>query len=264
MRFPLALVLMCSAAFAQAAVQTREIPYQDADGNRLVGYYAYDDALSDKRPGVLVVHEWWGLNDYAKRRARELAGLGYNALAIDMYGDGKHTEHPADAQAFMAAALKDPKAAARRFDAGLDLLKLQPQTDKHRIGAVGYCFGGKVVLDAARRGEKLDGVVSVHGALVTQTPAQPGVVRAKILVEHGEADSMVTPEQVAAFKQEMADAKANVEFVSLPGAKHGFSNPDADRLSHGEHGGPDIGYDKAADQRAWADLQRFFKQVFQQ
>jgi len=95
MRFPLALVLMCSAAFAQAAVQTREIPYQDADGNRLVGYYAYDDALSDKRPGVLVVHEWWGLNDYAKRRARELAGLGYNALAIDMYGDGKHTEHPA-------------------------------------------------------------------------------------------------------------------------------------------------------------------------
>nr|WP_314490407.1 dienelactone hydrolase family protein [uncultured Pseudomonas sp.] len=264
MRFPLAVALMCTAALAQAAVQTREIPYQDADGNRLVGYYAYDDALSGKRPGVLVVHEWWGLNDYAKRRARELAGLGYNALAIDMYGDGKHTEHPADAQAFMAAALKDPKAAAQRFDAGLDLLKLQPQTDKHRLGAVGYCFGGKVVLDAARRGEKLDGVVSVHGALVTQTPAQPGQVRAKILVEHGAADSMVTPEQVAAFKQEMASANADLEFVSLPGAKHGFSNPDADRLGHGEHGGPDIGYDKAADQRSWADLQRFFKQVFQQ
>jgi len=147
---------------------------------------------------------------------------------------------------------------------GLDLLKLQPQTDKHRLGAVGYCFGGKVVLDAARRGEKLDGVVSVHGALVTQTPAQPGQVRAKILVEHGAADSMVTPEQVAAFKQEMASANADLEFVSLPGAKHGFSNPDADRLGHGEHGGPDIGYDKAADQRSWADLQRFFKQVFQQ
>ena len=137
MRALLALTLMCTAAFAQAAVQTREIPYQDADGNRLVGYYAYDDAVTGKRPGIVVVHEWWGLNDYAKRRARDLAALGYNALAIDMYGDGKHTEHPQDAQAFMAAALKDPKAAARRFDAGLALLKLQPNTNKHDLGAVG-------------------------------------------------------------------------------------------------------------------------------
>ncbi len=116
MRFLLALALMCSAALAQAAVQTREIRYQDADGTPLIGYYAYDDALDGKRPGIVVVHEWWGLNDYAKRRARDLAALGYNALAIDMYGDGKHTEHPQDAQAFMAAALKDPAAAARRFD----------------------------------------------------------------------------------------------------------------------------------------------------
>lgn len=262
MRFLLALALMCSAAFAQAAVQTREIRYQDADGTPLIGYYAYDDAVSGKRPGIVVVHEWWGLNDYAKRRARDLAALGYNALAIDMYGDGKHTEHPQDAQAFMAAALKDPAAAARRFDAGLALLKLQPNTNKHELGAVGYCFGGKVVLDAARRGEKLDGVVSFHGALVTQTPAQPGQVRARILVEHGEADSMVTLQQVEAFKQEMAAAGADMTFVSLPGAKHGFTNPDADRLGHGEHGGPDIGYDKAADQRSWQDMQTFFKQAF--
>ena len=262
MRFLLALALMCSAALAQAAVQTREIRYQDADGTPLIGYYAYDDALDGKRPGIVVVHEWWGLNDYAKRRARDLAALGYNALAIDMYGDGKHTEHPQDAQAFMAAALKDPAAAARRFDAGLALLKLQPNTNKHELGAVGYCFGGKVVLDAARRGEKLDGVVSFHGALVTQTPAQPGVVRAKILVEHGEADSMVTPQQVEAFKQEMAAAGADMTFVGIPGAKHGFTNPDADRLSHGEHGGPDIGYDKAADESAWRDMQTFFKQAF--
>ncbi|MGC7838102.1 dienelactone hydrolase family protein [Pseudomonas wayambapalatensis] len=261
MRSLLALALMCSAAFAQAAVQTREIRYQDADGTALIGYYAYDDAIEGKRPGVVVVHEWWGLNDYAKRRARDLAALGYNALAIDMYGDGKHTEHPQDAQAFMAAALKDPAAAARRFDAGLELLKLQPNTNKHQLGAVGYCFGGKVVLDAARRGEKLDGVVSFHGALVTQTPAKPGVVRAKILVEHGEADSMVTPEQVEAFKKEMKDAGADMQFVGIPGAKHGFTNPDADRLSHGAHGGPDIGYDKAADESSWKDMQAFFKQA---
>nr|WP_314483262.1 dienelactone hydrolase family protein [uncultured Pseudomonas sp.] len=264
MRALLALTLMCTAAFAQAAVQTREIPYQDADGNRLVGYYAYDDAVTGKRPGIVVVHEWWGLNDYAKRRARDLAALGYNALAIDMYGDGKHTEHPQDAQAFMAAALKDPEAAARRFDAGLELLKLQPNTNKHDLGAVGYCFGGKVVLDAARRGEKLDGVVSFHGALATDAPAKPGVVRAAVLVEHGAADSMVTAEQVQAFKAEMDAAKVNYRFVSLDGAKHGFTNPDADRLSHGGHGGPDIGYDKAADERSWADMQAFFKQVFNQ
>ena len=262
MRRLLALALLCSTVSAHAAVQTREIAYQDADGERLVGYYAYDDAIKGKRPGIVVVHEWWGLNDYAKRRARDLAALGYNALAIDMYGDGKHTEHPQDAQAFMAEALKDPATSARRFDAGLNLLKLQPNINKHQLGAVGYCFGGKVVLDAARRGEKLDGVVSFHGALATQTPAQPGVVRAKILVEHGGADSMVTPEQVKAFKAEMDAAKADYEFVEQPGAKHGFTNPDANRLGHGDHGGPDIGYDKAADQRSWQDMQAFFKRAF--
>lgn len=262
MRCMLALALLCSAAFAQAAVQTREIPYQDKDGNRLVGYYAYDDALDGKRPGIVVVHEWWGLNDYAKRRARDLAALGYSALAIDMYGDGKHTEHPADAQAFMAAALKDPDAAAERFDAGVELLKIQPKTDTDKLAAIGYCFGGKVVLDAARRGEPLAGVVSFHGALVTQAPATPGSVKAKVLVEHGAADSMVTGEQVAAFKQEMDKAGASYEFVSIEGAKHGFSNPDADRLGHGDHGGPDIGYNQAADQSSWADMQAFLKKLF--
>ena len=262
MRFLLVLALLCSTPLVEAAVQTREIPYQDADGQRLVGYYAYDDAIDGKRPGIVVVHEWWGLNEYAKRRARDLAALGYSALAIDMYGDGKHTEHPRDAQAFMAAAMKDPKAAARRFDAGLELLELQPYTDKDRLAAVGYCFGGKVVLDAARRGEPLAGVVSFHGALATQTPATPGSVKAKVLVVHGAADSMVTEQQVEAFKKEMGAAGASFEFVSIPGAKHGFTNPDADRLSHGAHGGPDIGYNKAADESSWADMQAFFKNVF--
>src|SRR5690606_31519817 len=122
--------------------------------------------------------------------------LGYSALAIDMYGDGKNTEHPENAQAFMAAAMKDPKAATRRFDAGLELLKLQPYTDEAKLAAIGYCFGGKVVLDAARRGVPLAGVVSFHGALATQAPAAPGSVKARILVEHGAADSMITEQQV--------------------------------------------------------------------
>ncbi|MBF8780758.1 dienelactone hydrolase family protein [Pseudomonas fulva] len=262
MRVLLALALLCSASLVQAAVQTREILYRDAAGQRLVGYHAYDDAFDGKRPGILVVHEWWGLNDYAKRRARDLAALGYSALAIDMYGDGKHTEHPKDAQAFMAAALRDPQTAERRFAAGLELLGIQPLTDKTRLAAIGYCFGGKVVLDAARRGEPLAGVVSFHGALATQTPATPGSVKAKVLVEHGAADSMVDERQVQAFKQEMSDAGASFDFVSIPGARHGFSNPDADRLGHGAHGGPDIAYSKTADESSWADMRAFLDKLF--
>ncbi|MDB6446989.1 MULTISPECIES: dienelactone hydrolase family protein [Pseudomonas] len=262
MRRLLAVLLLAFSGASHAAIQTQEIPYTSADGTKLIGYYAYDDAIKGPRPGVVVVHEWWGLNDYAKRRARDLAGLGYSALAIDMYGDGKNTEHPKDAMAFMQAALKDGKAASARFQAGLDLLKKQPQTDPDKLAAIGYCFGGKVVLDAARQGVPLAGVVSFHGALVTNTPATPGSVKAKVLVEHGALDSMVTEDNVAAFKTEMDKAGADYQFVSLKGAKHGFSNPDADRLSHGEHGGPDIGYNKEADEKSWADMQSFFKKIF--
>ncbi|SDX59642.1 dienelactone hydrolase family protein [Pseudomonas sp. NFACC08-1] len=262
MRRLLAVVLLAISGVSQAAIQTQELPYTSADGTKLIGYYAYDDTVKGPRPGVVVVHEWWGLNDYAKRRARDLAGLGYSALAIDMYGDGKNTEHPKDAMAFMQAALKDGKAASARFQAGLDLLKKQPQTDPDKLAAIGYCFGGKVVLDAARQGVPLAGVVSFHGALVTNTPATPGSVKAKVLVEHGALDSMVTQDNVTAFKSEMDKAGADYKFVSLDGAKHGFSNPDADRLSHGEHGGPDIGYNKEADEKSWADMQKFFKKVF--
>lgn len=262
MRLFLALCLLVSSALTHAAIKTQEIPYQSTDGTKMIGYYAYDDALKGPRPGVLVVHEFWGLNDYAKRRARDLAGLGYSALAIDMYGGGKNTEHPKDAMAFMKEALKDSAVASARFQAGLDLLKKQPQTDPKKMAAIGYCFGGGVVLNAARQGVPLLGVVSFHGALATNTPATPGSVKAKILVEHGAMDSMITPDNVAAFKAEMDKAGADYKFVSLEGAKHGFSNPDADRLGHGDHGGPDIGYNKAADQSSWADMQAFFKKIF--
>ncbi|KPB54256.1 Dienelactone hydrolase [Pseudomonas coronafaciens pv. oryzae] len=261
MRLWIAMIMMGLTGLAQAAIKTEQVDYKSADGTKLVGYYAYDDAIKGPRPGILVVHEWWGLNDYAKRRARDLAALGYSAMAIDMYGEGKNTEHPKDAMGFMQAALKDSDASDKRFDAGLEQLKKQPQTDPKKIAAIGYCFGGKIVLDAARRGEPLLGVVSFHGALVTNTPAKTGI-KVPMLVEHGAKDSMVTPENVAAFKKEMDDAKADYTFVSIDGAKHGFTNPDADRLSHGEHGGPDIGYDKAADQSSWADMQKFFKKIF--
>ena len=254
----LSLLLGCST-LAHAQIQTEEIPYTAADGTRLVGYLAWDDAVQGPRPGVLVVHEWWGLNDYAKRRARDLAALGYSALAIDMYGEGKNTGHPEDAKAFMNEALADPAKAKARFVAGLDLLKARPQTNASQLAAIGYCFGGKVVLDMARQSVPLAAVVSFHGALVTATPATPGSVKAKVLVEHGAADSFITPEQITAFKAEMDQAGADYRFVELPGAKHGFSNPDAD--AHKGHG-LDLSYSKEADEQSWADMQALFKQVF--
>ncbi len=262
MRFWIALLMMGLASLAQAEIKTRQVDYQSADGSKLVGYYAYDDAVKGQRPGIIVVHEWWGLNDYAKQRARQLAALGYSAMAIDMYGEGKNTEHPKDAMAFMQAALKDSKAAAQRFDAGLEQLKKQPETNPDKVAAIGYCFGGKIVLDAARRGAPLAGVVSFHGALATDTPATPGSMKVPMLVEHGAQDSMVKSDDVVAFKNEMDKAGADYKFVSIEGAKHGFTNPDADRLSHGEHGGPDIGYNEAADKRSWMDMQVFLKRVF--
>lgn len=259
MRMFLALALLTLSGLSQAAIKTQEIPYQSADGTKLIGYYAYDDAIKGPRPGVVVVHEFWGLNDYAKRRARDLAGLGYSALAIDMYGDGKNTEHPNDAMAFMQAVLKDSAAASARFQAGLDLLKKQPQTNPDKMAAIGYCFGGGVVLNMARAGLPLAGVASFHGVLATDTPAQPGAVKAKILVEHGGADTLVTAESVTNFKSEMDNAKADYTLVVQPGAKHSFTNPDADM--HKGHG-LDVGYDKSADQKSWADLQAFFKRIF--
>ena len=260
MRYYLLGTLMAMSAVAHAEVQTREIPYTAADGTEMIGYYAYDDAIEGKRPGVVVVHEWWGLNDYAKSRARGLAELGYSALAIDMYGQGKHTEHPKDAMSFMKAALSDAEAAKGRFNAGLDLLKQQAQTDTEKLAAVGYCFGGKVVLDMARQGAPLDGVVSFHGALATQTRATPGSVKARVLVEHGAADSMVSADDVAALSAEMVKAGADYQLVSLPGAKHGFTNPGADKF---QEQGVDVAYNQTADERSWQDMQRFLDETFE-
>lgn len=251
--------LLCASSLVHAEIQTRETPYTAADGTQLIAYHAYDDALEGPRPGILVVHEWWGLNDYAKFRARELAKLGYSALAVDMYGEGRTAEHPKEAMAFMQAATAKAEIVSNRFQAGLDLLKAQPQTDAERIGAIGYCFGGKVVLDMARQGLPLAGVVSFHGALMPAVRATPGSIKARILVEHGADDSMITAEQIAAFKAEMDEAGADYRFVSLPGARHGFTNPDAD--AHQGHG-LDVAYQKEADERSWQDMREFFAELF--
>lgn len=261
MRFFIALTLMCLASLAQAEVKTRTVDYQSADGTRLVGYFAYDDAIKGPRPGIVVVHEWWGLNDYTKRRARDLAELGYSAMAIDIYGEGKNTEHPKDAMTFMQEATANAATSGKRFDAGIEQLKKQPETNPQKIAAIGYCFGGGVALDAARRGEPLAAVVTFHGALATKTPAKEGVIKTPMLIEHGNSDTMVTAQNVADFKKEMDAAKADYKFVGIDGAKHSFTNPDADRLSHGDHA-PDLGYNKAADMSSWADMKAFLKEQF--
>lgn len=261
MKFTLLLVAIMFAACmtVQAAIKNEEISYT-ANGITMKGYLAYDDAIKGKRPGVLVVHEWWGHNEYARRRARMLAELGYVAFAVDMYGDGKQAAHPDDAGKFAGAVMQNMEGAKARFTAAMDLLKKNPHTDPARIAAIGYCFGGGVVLHMARFGYDLKGVASFHGMLGTQTPAQAGKVKAKILVCNGADDNFIPQEQIATFKKEMTDAKVDFQFISYPGAKHSFTNPDADQYA--KQFGMPIAYNADADKKSWEAMQAFFKKIF--
>lgn len=260
LRTCLTALALCLSLPAFAAIQAREIPYKAPDGTNLLGYYAYDDSVKGPRPGVVVVHEWWGLNDYARRRARELAGLGYAALAIDMFGEGKNTEHAHDAKAWMESATSNAAVSMARAQAGLDLLKAQPEVDTKQLAAIGYCFGGKIVLDMARSGMDLAGVVSFHGILGTAMPAQKGHVRARVLVLNGADDSFTSPDAIAAFKKEMDDAHVDYRFVNYPGAHHAFTSPDADRLA--KENNLDIAYNAKADKASWKEMRKFFQQIF--
>ena len=253
------LLMNCGVSSAHAAIQGKEIDYS-AGGTALKGYLVYDDGIKGKRPGVLVVHEWWGLNDYARYRAKKLAELGYVALALDMYGEGKQATHPEDAQKFSSEISQNTTLGKGRFLAAMELLKKQPQTNPQRIAAIGYCFGGSVVLQMAREGIPLRGVVSFHGGLDTSHPAQAGAVKAKILVATGADDPFVPPQQIDRFKHEMDNAKVDYEFKSYAGAKHSFTNPEADR--YGEKFNLPLQYNPQADQASWADMQAFFTKIF--
>ncbi len=254
-----AVAFLLSASLAQAAVQGKEVAYA-ADGVTLKGYLAYDDAGQGKRPGVLVVHEWWGHNDYARKRARMLAELGYTALAVDMYGDGKQAAHPDDAAKFAGEVSQNMPVARARFLAALNFLKSDPTVDAERIAAIGYCFGGGVVLNMARMGVDLKGVVSFHGSPGVANPAWPGTGKTRILVCHGAADSFITPQQIEDFKKEMESAGVDYKFIAYEGAVHSFTNPDADRFA--KEFGLGVGYNAEADQKSWADMQEFFKKIF--
>jgi dienelactone hydrolase len=251
-----AVVAACIAlsGAARAEVRTKEIEYKQGD-TPLQGFLAYDDAAKGKLPGALVIHEWWGQNQHARNQAVRLAKAGYVAFALDMYGKGKVATHPKDAQAFMEEATKDPQVVAARFNAALDLLKQQPQVDPERIAAIGYCFGGGVALNMARAGADLDAVATFHGALKPGgAPAEPGKVKARILVQTGTADPMVPREQVEAFRKEMKEAGAKVEIITYPNVRHSFTNPDAAKV-----GMEGLAYDANADRKSWAALLRFLK-----
>jgi len=242
-----------------AEIKTVEVSYRE-DDTLLKGMLAYDDAIEGKRPGVLGVHEWWGQNDYARRRAKMLAELGYTALAVDMYGDGKTADHPKDASAFSSAVGGNLPLAKARFDAALNLLKKDPTVDAARIAAIGYCFGGGIVINMARMGEDLAGVVSFHGSLGTNSPAKKGDIKTRLLVLNGAEDPFTKPQQIAAFKKEMDDAGADYRFVNYPGAKHSFTNPDADKF--GKEFGLPLEYNEQADKDSWQQMQDFFREIF--
>lgn len=249
-----------SVATAEPKIVGKTVEYS-AQGVVMKGYLAYDESIKGKRPGVLVVHEWWGLDDYARKRARMLAGLGYTALAVDMYGEGKVATHPDDAGKFASELMKNFDVAKARFMTAMDFLKQQETIDPTRIAAIGYCLGGGVVLNLAREGVDLKGVASFHGGLTAVNPAQPGSVKTKILVLNGGADKFTTPEQIKAFKQEMKAAGVDFKFISYPGAMHSFTNPEADVW--GKKFNLPVAYNANADKKSWGELKKFLKTIFQ-
>ncbi len=247
-----------SAAKTTAKIETREISYEVA-GQKFKGFLAKPATASKKLPGVLIVHEWWGHNDYARRRAKMMAELGYVAFALDMFGENNHTEHAKDAKGFADQAQKSGQIPAR-FEKAFEILKSEPEVDKTKIAAIGYCFGGGVVLNMARSGSALKGVVSFHGGLSTKTPAQKGKVLAKVLVLNGDSDLFVSAAEIEAFKKEMDTAKVDYKFVGYPNALHGFT--DKEDTERGKKNNLPIAYNAEADQKSWQEMQDFFKKIF--
>jgi dienelactone hydrolase len=247
------------SSLVQAEIKTEEIRYQ-VDGEEFTGYLAYDASIDGKRPGILVVHEWWGHNSYVRKRAEMLARLGYTAFALDMYGSGKLADHPEQAGEFMRAVISNMPAAEKRFLAARALLSEHRTVADGQIAALGYCFGGGTVLHMARQGADLRAVISYHGSLATQTPAQPGEIKARVLVFNGADDPMVPAEQVAAFEEEMSAAGVDYKLYNYQGAKHSFTNPGADAV--GQRFGMPLAYDAKADADSWRKTREFLNKIF--
>lgn len=244
---------------SRAGIVAKQVEYS-AKGEAMQGYLAYNEGIQGRRPAILVVPEWWGVNDYVRKRARMLAELGYTALAVDMYGKGKLAMNPEEAGKLSSEVKNNKTLAEGRFMAALEFLKGQPTVDPQRVAAIGYCFGGGVVLNMARWGADLKGVVSFHGDLTTVDPAKAGGVKAKILILTGGDDSFVPPKRVDAFQQEMKEAGADFRVIVYPGARHSFTNPEADAL--GKKFSIPIAYQKEADTKSWGEMKSFLGTAF--
>jgi len=250
------IVACLSFSGAMAEVRSAPVAYKDG-GDNLTGYLYWNDAVEGKRPGVLVVHEWWGLDDYARSRAEQLAELGYVAFAADMYGGNKVTTHPAQAGEWMKATTSNLEGWRRRAQKGLDKLASLAITDDSRLAAIGYCFGGATVMQLAYSGADLDAVVSFHGSLPPPNGDEARNIKGRVVVEHGNADAFVPAERAEAFKAAMNDAGVNLVFHGYDGVRHGFTNPDA-----GSFGLDNLKYDEAADEASWRSMLQTFNEVF--
>ncbi len=251
----LAISILALAASANAKVVSKPVEYSQ-NGAVLEGYLAYDDAAQGKRPGVLVVHEWWGLNDYVRSRVDKLARLGYVAFALDMYGKGIWTTNPAEAQDLSGHLMGTP-LMRERARAGLDILRNNSRVNPKKIAAIGYCFGGTTVLELAYSGADLAGVVTFHGGLTAAKAEDLSRIKARFLICHGADDGFISAEAINAFQEGMRKSGVDWQMIFFGGAVHGFTNPAADK-----YGIKGLAYNKLADERSWHYMQFFFKEIF--
>ncbi|MBL9030159.1 MAG: dienelactone hydrolase family protein [Phycisphaerae bacterium] len=251
-----AFLAFIAPALASAKVQTKEVEYTHG-GVTFKGYLAWDDAVEGKRPGVMVVHEWWGLNDYAKSRARQLAELGYVGFACDMYGNGQTTTDPAEAGRLAGGVAKDWQVLRGRALAGVKAMAEQPMVDAARLGAIGYCFGGTTCLQLACAGADVKAVVAFHGGLFKPTEADARAIKSRVLICNGAADTFISADDRAAMLAAFEAAKVDYQFIDYAGAVHAFTNPEAGRLKM-----KGVDYDEKADQRSWRLMQDLFKEAF--
>jgi dienelactone hydrolase len=256
-----ALALVLTATAANAAVKEQPVSYQDGQ-TTLKGFVVYDDAQSGKRPGIVMVPEWWGITKHTHTEAAKFAQQGYTVFLADMYGDGKSVDTPSDAGTLATAVMKAPATMESRFNAAKAQLAQNPTVDPARIGAIGYCFGGAVVLNMARLGSDLGAVAGFHASLGVNTPPPaPGSVKAKILVLNGADDPLVKKEEYAQFEKELGAAKADYRVVQYPGAVHAFTNPEATEI--GKKFNLPLRYDAKADEQATAEAMKLFKATLQ-
>jgi len=262
MKLPLlgALLMLAMATPAMAAIKEVPVTYKDGE-TTLKGFIVYDTAKEGKRPGIVMVHEWWGITQHVHNEARTLAAQGYTAFIADMYGDARTADNPKDAGALSSSVMKSPQTMESRFNAARQQLASNPTVDPTRIGAVGYCFGGAVVLNMARAGADLAGVVGYHASLGLNTPAPaPGTVKAKILILNGADDPFVKKEQYATLRHDLDAAKVDYRVVEYPGAVHAFTNPEATEL--GKKFNLPLRYDAKVNEEAKGEASKFFDVVF--